>query len=293
MNTMIGGDLVNGSDSNNSDKNESESKRTEKSSHKHIDEMQTKRLEVWLTFCSKAFFPVLLFAVFLLFNTEVKMIFGRLTSANVAGQQFSFSDSLKEPVLKIASIKEIAKTIDIRKDKLELDAFFQVPRKYVVLRTSEIPKDKNAQAKQMFQIMEVIRVSIISGEFIGLIVLDNKDRYIGSFDRDFFLETVIPWQNLADYPAGKSPSDIASWVKSKSVFGLSLEYPEARIDAGEGFHLSVKESESAAEALNTLLSSGKGFVAVVDSSGRFQGTVTRKDLLDRLLKTLVPKTPPA
>lgn len=285
---------MNGSSSNNSDKSEFKNKQNEKNSQKDIDVMKAKRLDVWLTFCSKAFLPLLLLAVVLLFNAEIKMMFSRLKSADVAGQQFSFSEDLKEPVLKIVTItdlKDVTTIIDIRKDTFESDAFYQKPRKYVVLRTSEIPKDKDKQAKQMFQIIEVIRISILSGEFIGLIVLDDKDRYIGSFGRDFFLETIIPWENLVGCPDSKSSSDIASWIKSKSLFGLSLEFPKARIDSGEGFRLSVKDNESAAKALNTLLSSGKDFIAIVDCSGRFKGAVTRNDLLDRLLKTLVPKIP--
>jgi len=255
-----------------------------------ICEMQAKRIEVWLTFISKAFWPALLIAVFLLFNTEIKRLFERLTSLDLAGQKFTFSERLKEPVLNIVSLSDIADTtIDIRKDTLKQDAFFQVCKKFVVLRTSEIPDNKNAQAKQLFQIIEVIRASIICGEFTGLIVLDEKDRYVGSFDRSFFLETVIPWTNLVNYPAGKPPAEVASWLKSRSIFGLALEHPKARIDSGEGFRISIQLNQSVAEAMETLIGSGKDFVAVVDGQGRFQGTISRADLLDRLLLALVPK----
>ena len=105
------------------------------------------------------------------------------------------------------------------------------------------------------------------------IVLDEKDLYVGSFDRSFFLETVIPWSNLIDYPTDGSPSDIASWIKSKSIFGLALEYPETRIDSGEGFRFSVGQNKSVAETMEKLLTTGKDFIAVVDNYGRFQGTV--------------------
>ena len=158
-----------------------------------------------------------------------------MISFSLAGQEFSFSEKLKEPVVNIASLSDIIDvTIDIRKDTLEKDAYFQVRKKYMVLRTNEIPEDKDAQVKQMFQIMEAIRASIICGDFIGLIVLDGKDRYIGSFDRNFFLETIIPWSKLAAYPVDSQLSDRASWIKMHSVFGFALEYPkkENRIRRG-------------------------------------------------------------
>ena len=177
----------------------------------HRKVKQTNHLEAWLTFAGKIVWPLMLLAGFFLFYTEVKTLFARLTSLNIAGQELSFLENLKEPVVKIVSTDEITdKTIDIRKDNLATDAFFQICKKYVVLRTSEIPEKKDDQAKQMFQIIEVIRASLICGEFIGLIVLDEKDRYIGSFDRSFFLETIIPWSKLIDYPTDSSPSDIAS-----------------------------------------------------------------------------------
>lgn len=283
---------MNGSESNKSSNNLFENEKKVKSSMNHRTVKQTKLLEPLLIFLGKTVWPLMLLAVFLLYDTEVKTLFDRLISFNLAGQEFSFSESLKQPVSKFVSIDDITdKSIDIRKDTLATDAVFQVCKKYVVLRTSEIPEDKNAQAKQMFQIIEVIRSSLVCGEFLGLIVLDEKDLYVGSFYRSFFLETVIPWSNLIGYPADGLPSDIASWLKSKSIFGLALEYPETRIDVGEGFRFSVGQNQSVAETMEILLASGKDFIAVVDNYGRFQGTVTRTRLLDQLLLALLPKQP--
>jgi hypothetical protein len=276
-----------------SDNNEPQNKNEKGDSQIYSATMQTKRLEAWLTFGGKSVWPFLLLLILLLFHTEVRGLFGRLTSLDVAGQKISFSEQLKEPVVNIASIYNITDvSIDIRKDTIRNDAFFQVCKKYVVLRTSEIPEEQNAQAEQMFQIIEVIRASVICGEFIGLVILDDKDRYIGSFDRNFFLETVIPWSKLVDYPANKSQSDIANWIKSNSTFGTALEFPEKRIASGEGFRFCVRQNQSVSEALEILLTSGKDFVAVVDNYGHFEGTVTRALLLNRLMLTLVPNRPP-
>ena len=76
-----------------------------------------------------------------------------------------------------------------------------------------------------------------------------------------------------------------------SIFGTALEYPEARIEAKEGFHVSVQQNQSVSEALELLLTSGKDFIAVVDSFGRFQGTITRTILLDKLLLSLDSSLP--
>jgi hypothetical protein len=209
------------------------------------------------------------------------------------GDILKIETAFKEPVVEIASIDDVIEAegileikVDDGEDPLALAAMFQQCKKYIVLHTSDIPKDEHAKSKQMFRIIQVIRASIVCGEFIGLIVLDDKDQYLGSFDRDFFLETLIPWSKLADYPAGQSLPQISNWMKSNSMFALALEFPEKRIESGEGFQVSVRQNQTIGEALGILLKSGKEFVAVVDNYGRFEGTVTRNALLDRLLLTL-------
>lgn len=215
---------LNNKDSGNDVPEDVQKKRKIQNQHAAVE---AKRLEAWLTFTGKIIWPLLLVAVFFLFQTEVKTLFNRLISLKFAGQELTFSENLKEPVINIASLGDITdKSFDIRKSDInnkifeiqkntfKIDAYFQVSKKYVVLRTSEIPEDKSSQAIQMFQIMEIIRSSIICGDFIGLIVLDDKERYIGSFDRDFFLETIIPWSNLVSYPVDKPLSAVAEWLVS-------------------------------------------------------------------------------
>jgi len=261
-----------------------ESRNADEPSGRDREPHNAKELALWLTFWGKIAWPLVLCTFLILFNGQIRDLFNRISKLNIAGQELSFSDTLTEPIVSLSTLTEVTdNTFELNENTLDVDAYFQVCKRYIVLRTNEIPEEIGAAFNQKRKLIEVLRASIICGEFIGLIVLDAKDKYLGAFDRDFFLESIVPWAEFDNYKELKLTKDKVGWLESNTIFALALKYPEARIEAGEGFSDRISNSKSVAEALEALLKSGKSFIGVIDGFGRFQGVVTREVLVNTML----------
>lgn len=101
-----------------------------------------------------------------------------------------------------------------------------------------------------------------------------------------FLEVLVPWFSLSDYQRVLDTSKKIKWLERNTMFAFALEYPEKRIESGDGFNVKVSLNAPVSLALEKLLSSGKDFIGVVDKFGRFQGIITRDVLVNKLLLSL-------
>ena len=169
---------------------------------------------------------------------------------------------------------------------------------YLVLQTNNIPSPRSKDRNEyIVEAAAAIGSSLACGKLRGVVVLDGKGRYNGSFDANFFAEAVSLWTAFDPYTSGKghyeprklTREEYAFWadkILKRTVFGPALITPLERIDKGDGFFTFVKESDTVRYAWRELRRSGGSFLAVTDGRHNVKNVLTSDQLADLLLDML-------
>lgn len=204
------------------------------------------------------------------------------------GLSAKFSEASQKAVSSVAvEIKDLAVFSPAANDpNIEQSAYWEVCVDYFVVRPSRIPQAPVSLAKYIVNASYLIRTSIACGQFIGVVVLDDNDRYLGSYDRDFFAESLSIWA----VPDADGPIDrqaLSSRIMSTTMFGASLKFPDKRIVPGEGFVAMVDENATIKSAFGVFQKTKASFLVITDATRKFKGILPYKAVSTSLLSILL------
>ena len=157
---------------------------------------------------------------------------------------------------------------------------------YIVARPSRVPEYGSALDSYTVITSRAIKNSIACGRMLGIVVLDDSDKYIGSYDKEFFSETLSLWAADAG-PESIASSDLALKIRTTTMFGASLRYPDERIKPGEGFVAAINEDATIEHAFRKFENTGANFLVVTDATGKFRGIITFRSVVQFLLGALL------
>ena len=168
---------------------------------------------------------------------------------------------------------------------------------YLVLRPSLVPQFPNPEYNRyMVYATHSIRNAIACGKLVGVVVVDDDEKYLGSYDSNFFAESLSSWgvfksNRLATGMTEKEFAEVATLIESNTIFGAALRYPDRRIREGEGYFAFVRTTDSLKYAWRQFHTMAGSFVAVTDRELRFKGILTRSTIQNLVLSELVARSP--
>ncbi len=127
---------------------------------------------------------------------------------------------------------------------------------------------------------------MLCGRLIGVVVVDDRERYLGSYDRSFFAELSALWVVAGTQPR-LSVKDVVSLFGSHTIFGASLRFPEKRLVPSERFVAAINRNASLAEAMQRFSETNVPFLALTDEQGLLTGILPRKRVVNVVIRTLV------
>ncbi|MBO9462477.1 CBS domain-containing protein [Labrenzia sp. R5_0] len=206
------------------------------------------------------------------------------------GLSAKFNVEASKPVsaLKIGIPELVRVTDDKASDLSDADLFahFESCSELFVLKTSIIPKEKEKLDKFIVDVSWAIKSSIACGKLSGVIVLDDNNRYLGTYDDSFYLEALSMWSFLK--VDEKTPvNTISEKILTLTIFGASLKFPDKRITAGEGFEAAINENQTLQEAFAKFQTTEADFLVVTDELGVFKGIIRYRDVVDSFLSVLI------
>ena len=144
---------------------------------------------------------------------------------------------------------------------------------YLLIKLNLVPQYPNPQYNRyIVYATHSIRNAIACGKLVGVVVLREDGKYVGSYDSSFLTEDEF--------------AELAVLIQSNTIFGTALGYPEKRIREGEGYFAFVRTTDTLREAWKQFQSTRGAFLAVTDQELRFKGILTRNSIQNRLLGEL-------
>ncbi|PRY26382.1 hypothetical protein CLV78_101477 [Aliiruegeria haliotis] len=166
----------------------------------------------------------------------------------------------------------------------ELAAYFQACERHFVIRTNLVPDWKSDMIDPyVVYATEAIRGSLACGRLIGVIVLDEDDSYVGSYDAGFFQESLSLWT----IPTGTSKEAVAASIRQRTIFGTALVHPTKRLTPGEGYVAAINERATLFEAFEAFEEIEGEMLVITDTLGRMKGVLDRQAVRDKILGKVV------
>lgn len=224
------------------------------------------------------FVPVLLFGFFS----------GKVSELSGFGISAKALQAARSPVLQLSLSAEKFKIHNLTSNNPDFlnAAYFEVCADYFVVRPDQVPTQSYELDQYITWVTIAVKSSIACGRLAGLVVLDESDRYLGSYNWRFFIESASVWA----VPNGSNPvsnADLSSRIKTMTIFGASLQYPKERITPGEGFEAALNVDASVSEAFEEFKEKDVEFLVLTDSLGRFKGILRYKDVVEEVLSAML------
>lgn len=174
---------------------------------------------------------------------------------------------------------------------------------YLVLRPEHILRSSLADLNRYVVKTTIsIKSALACGKLVGVVVLNDRQRYVASYDSNFFAEALSLWTILKN-PAqiaededwkGMRANEIAQWADQilfHTIFGAALIAPDKRINPGEGYVAFIRETDTLQYAWKELQSTRGAFLVVTDRQLVFKGVLKRTTVQDLLLGQLAGGPP--
>ena len=166
-------------------------------------------------------------------------------------------------------------------------AYFESCAEYFVLRPSKVPQKDTDLDTFVANTSHAIQRSITCGKLVGVVVLDDNDKYIGSYDKAFFSEALSMWAVPDQGNLTTSKEEISKRIQRMTIFGASLRFPDKRIVPGEGFVAAINEDATIQTAFLKFRESDVDFLVMTNATGKFRGIIRYRDVVDSLLSILI------
>ena len=230
------------------------------------------------------FLPALFFLVK---SLQLEELTGLGISATFRGE----TTKSVQPLSRVTDVAEVSLTndpSDFDPSDFRLHSTFETCADYYILRPDRIPDFRSPKIyEHIFYATSAIGSSVACGRFLGLIVLDENGRYLGSFDKDFFIGTSSLW-TLLQVDEQIVPATLGRRIDQIAVFSAALKFPLARIMHGEGSNQNaINQDASIGEAFIKFQESNGKFLAVTDTLGRFKGILSRRKVEAALIRALM------
>lgn len=211
-------------------------------------------------------------------NVSEFSAYGISAKVNIVSQSkvSTLNDELRKLVINTQSIDD---------PTYEKSTLWELCADFIAFRPQHIPSDNALKDKYVVNLTYTIRTSISCGRFVGAIVLDKDDRYLGSFDKSFFSEAPALWASLDS--TGSSASDTAKRILETTVFGAALLHPKERAATKEGFVAAINADATVGSAYKRLAELDVDFLVLTTPTGNYQGVVTRDSVLQKIIAGLV------
>ena len=226
----------------------------------------------------------------IIFLPAVLFLIESLELQQLTGPGFSatFKVETKKPVQSLARAGEIAE-VSLVNDPTDFrfHSNFETCSEYYILRPALIPDFNSPQIySHVYFATSAISSSIACGKFLGLVVLDDHGRYLGSFDRAFFVGASSLW-TLLDVDEHIVPTELGKQIDQIAIFSAALKFPVQRILRGEGYTAAINQNATLGDAFTKFQEMEGTFLVVTDTLGIFQGILPRRKVESSLLRALV------
>lgn len=171
-------------------------------------------------------------------------------------------------------------------DKLRLDAFFEACEDIIILSSKNVPRDKAERAWYIVYTTYAIRSSVACGALNAVIAIDEDNRYIGSYNPDFFQESLSIW-SISEGTSSIDHQILADKILQQTVFGSAIIYPDRRIRSGEGYWAATGENSTLIEAYEAMKGRNVEFVTIVDTEGLVSGLITEDAMREYIIDILI------
>lgn len=155
---------------------------------------------------------------------------------------------------------------------------------YVLYDNEGIDLEDEQLFYKINDINSLIRKSILCGQFKGLIVVDKQGAFIGTFDRDYFLESVIYWDSYPQFAERDQINQKLSWLRKHVHYAPALMYPQNMLDQNEGSTLFLQESATVQSAIETLLNTNVRFAPILNDRKQVVGILSKERIIDQLFR---------
>lgn len=220
---------------------------------------------------------------------------GRISEINAFGVSAKFNQIAEKKIEALVSGQDIdvyvtkaeaLKRIDATQQSLSRGAFFEGCHDFIFVRSSQIPSTEDSLSRYAVAFAETVVSSTACGHFTGVVVVDEENRYIGSFDKEFFYQFGSLW-TLADTTKTIESAEVWKRISNFTVAGASIKYPDIRLKNGEGFKAAISETATVEYALKEFKKSDASFMVVTDAYGKLQGVIRHRQFIDLLLLNII------
>ncbi|MGE0503736.1 MAG: hypothetical protein AB7I79_24110 [Rhizobiaceae bacterium] len=223
---------------------------------------------------------------------------GKIESIKGGGIEWKLKAEASAPALKSAiegeiSTNDLARRIVAAED-VSLLATFGIPHEVVIVKAPLwSPLNHPQRLSGVLKVGELIYVSLLAGKFKALIVVDDNDRPIGLFEREFFLDLLrIPF--LLYVVEGSEISDVATPATLRQMIQQTelwtiLRHPAERA-MNEGSKAFLPTITARLEALKIMSVQEWNAAALTDVQGIYSGTLWRESLSTNLFLTAMGAT---
>ena len=218
------------------------------------------------------------------------LVSGRLTDFSAFGVEAKFRSEATRSIGEIALAKDLAVS-DAQADKGDFtrDAVWGECRPYLLLNPKTVPAGNSPRlGVAAVHIASVLRTSILCNRLLAVVVLDERNKVIGYFEPELFLETLrIP---LAQ---GNTDPELLSAQVMESELGIVLKNPIERAESDEGNDLFLPAKTDAVSALSRMQEAQVDVAVFTNAAGEFRGVIPRQAVIETILLAVTKAlTPP-
>jgi CBS domain-containing protein len=153
--------------------------------------------------------------------------------------------------------------------------------------------DKMAEGERVTKGLQVavsVYQSLLAGGFLGIVVLDVKQRPLGFFEASYFLDVLRVPLDRSAVPSEfekdvLTPAQIRARFFETQLWSL-LRFPRQRVES-EANKAFVAYDIPRKDALKKMVEENLEVLVVCDAGDRYMGVLSRRKLVDQLLLDLV------
>lgn len=240
----------------------------------------------WFSIDNGALFASLIFAPIVAYL----ILSGQLLEFKGFGLEAKFLEaaakSVKTSPVKTTTISPTSDSIKDLTEKSKVKSFFGIGSEVVLLKVPENREKTKVSAREVFQVAHQIYPSLLQGIFQFLVVLDESDRVLGYFEKEFFFDIlrIEIEQTIRGKRTEYQKERVEEQLQQTQLWDI-VENPRMRAGTW-GVKETIRINTSNLEALRTMREKNLCAIVVVDGQGKYKGIVKLNDIVSDLLLNL-------
>lgn len=213
---------------------------------------------------------------------------GRLVEFKGLGLEAKFQQAASSPItLAHAVVKPNSPSASSIQERSAGRAYLGVGSEVVLLPAPSA--DKPITRQDVLDYAMQIYPGLFQGNFELLVIHDSENRVLGYFPRNYFFDLFRIEFEQTDRGTGHEYDSkrVGEQLEQTQLWDL-VEHPRLRADTW-GFKTTLRTTDTNAQALSIMDTTGLDSIVVVDNKGTYAGFVRRKDIVAELLLTLTEK----